>query len=254
MKTNPLYLLFLLICLNMPFGHQTLFSQSRADQYFEQGAYEEALSEWYEMVSSGNTSAGLYFNIGLAESALNHTGKAMLAFEQARRIKPGNSTIRKAIVDEREKIIDATIPVNPFFLKEWYRQIVMLFRPGVWAILGLVFLLLPVIRFVLFQQKSVGNWRISLKKSRVLLAVGFLLLILAFLSHAELHRSNEAIMGTACAFHQAPTADSPEIREIGEGEKVVIADQIGDWMNIYLLNQDAGWVKRDCLLPVRIGQ
>ena len=70
------------------------------------------------MVSTGNTCAGLYFNIGLAESALNHTGKAMLAFEQARRIKPGNSVILKAIVDEGEKITDATIPVDPFFLKE----------------------------------------------------------------------------------------------------------------------------------------
>ena len=98
MKRNPSYIA-LFICLIFSFGHATLFAQSDADkakEYFGQGAYDEALTIWYALVESGNTAAGLYYNIGLAESGLNHTGKAMLAYEQALRISPGNQAIRKA--------------------------------------------------------------------------------------------------------------------------------------------------------------
>ena len=80
------------------------------------------------------------------------------------------------------------------------------------------------------------------------------MLVIAFLSFTELHRDNEAIIRTASIFYTAPSTDSPQIREIGEGEKVVIMDQIGDWYNVYLVNQDAGWVQKDVLLPIKVGQ
>ena len=102
-----------------------LISQDLAEQakgHFEEEEYAEAVGLWYQMVASGNTSAELYYNIGLAESSLNQRAKAMLAFEQALRIKPGNSAVKEAIEVEREMIFEAAIPVRPFFLKEWYKQ------------------------------------------------------------------------------------------------------------------------------------
>jgi hypothetical protein len=206
------------------------------------------------LVDSGTTAAGLYYNIGLAESKLNHTGKAMLAYEQALRINPGNQAIRSAISAEREMILNATIPVQPFFLTAWYRQLVMVFRPGIWALLGLGVLVLLLIRFFIFQKRNPADWRTHLVGMRFGVAGALVLLLIALLCSHELHRDNEAIIQAPCGFYQAPSEDSPVISEIGEGEKVVIADQIGDWYNVYLLNQDAGWVKSECLIIIRIGQ
>jgi tetratricopeptide (TPR) repeat protein len=258
MTRYPASFIFFVIGLMAAVGYTPLCAQEttadKAKDYFDQGAYEQALTIWYDMVASGNTSAGLYYNIGLAESGLNHTGKAMLAYEQALRINPGNRAIQKAISLERENILNATIPIPSFFLKVWYRQLVMLFRPGVWALLGLAVLVFLLFRFFMLQKRNPVEWKNQVAGMRYGMAGAILLLLMASMSSIELQRGNEAIIGRPCAFHQAPSADSPVISDIGEGEKVLIADQIGDWFNVYLLNQDAGWVRSECLVYIRIGQ
>ncbi len=256
MKSNKTYNSFFLLSMFLFFIQGQLLAQGAAEKAknnFEKGAFEEALNDWYHLVQSGNSSAGLYYNIGLAESALHHTGKSILAYEQALRIKPGSRVIRKAIEAERENIENAAIPVAPFFLKAWYQQIVMLFRPGLWAMLWIGSMLALMFRFLIgLKQKSI-HWLSHLKSIRFWILGAGLLLLFSFLSYAELHRANEAIIGVPCTFHQAPSEDSPSISEIGEGEKVIIADQIGEWFNVYLLNQDAGWVRKECLIPIKIG-
>jgi uncharacterized protein YgiM (DUF1202 family) len=97
------------------------------------------------------------------------------------------------------------------------------------------------------------NWAKHMKGNRIWLSAAGLLLLLAFLSYSEMYRDNEAIIGQTCTFHQAPSEDSPGLSEIEPGEKVIIVDQIGDWKNVYLLNQDAGWVRSECLMLIQIG-
>lgn len=227
--------------------------EDSAQALYERGAYQEALVAWSEELASGNTSAALYFNLGLAHSALNQTAHAVMNFEKALRIKPGDEKIVKAITLEREKILDAAIPVKPFFLKQWYRKGVMVLRPGAWAALGL-FLLLSMLALMLFRLRdSPGRWKDQLTKKRFWMAGAGVCLILACLSYAELYRTNEAIIMEACAFHQAPSEESPMIIELGPGEKVVITDHIGEWLNVYLVNQEAGWVRNTCVERIRIG-
>ncbi len=256
MKKVVTYNLYIVLCLAGFLVPDQLIAQSaeeKAQSFFNQGAYQEALTEWYQLLEAGNTSSGLYYNIGLAASALNQPGEAMVAFEKALRISPSNKAIQIAIERERENIRDATIPVRPFFLTSWYRQIVMLFRPGVWAVLGLCVLIFIVGRFLLLLKQNPSHWSIHVRRIRYWVLAAFILLVLACLSYASLHRANEAIISMPCTFREAPSDDSPVIKLIGEGEKVVITDQIGDWHNVYLLNQDAGWIRSECLMPIRIG-
>ena len=233
----------------------SLFAQEEdsARVMFERGEYNHALVVWSEMIASGNASAALYYNMGLAYSALNQTGQAIMNFEKASRIKPGNAEILEAIKFEREKILDAAIPVKPFFLKVWYQQLVMLFRPGIWAMLGLLLLSVALAQ-LLFRWKNVlPDWKDQLAQKRIWFAAALLMLILAGLSYTELYRTNEGIIMETCAFHQAPAEESPVIIELGPGEKVVVTDQIGDWLNVYLVNQEAGWVHNNCVEIIRIG-
>ena len=118
----------------MVYADQT---EDQAEDLFKQKQYDQALSIWYGMIESGKSSTGIFFNIGLAESQLHNTPKAMLAYEKALRLKPMNEAIQSAIIEERKKIQDATIPVAPFFLNEWYKAMVTFLRPGYWSFLGL---------------------------------------------------------------------------------------------------------------------
>lgn len=222
----------------------------QAEVFFKQKEYEKALSIWYGMIETGKSSAGIFYNIGLAESQLHNTPKAILGFEKALRLKPMNAAIQSAIMEERKKIQLATIPVEPFFLNEWYKAVVTFLRPGYWSFLGLALISL-VILGVLRETKKIKmeEWQV-LRKKIPLALLGAIFLLTGLLSYRELYRKNEAILADVCEVRQAPANDSPEIRTLYPGEKIMMTDSIGVWCHVQLLNLDAGWIKKDCLMPI----
>ncbi len=232
-----------------------VFADQAGDQakaFFDQKEDEKALSIWYEMVESGKSSAGLFYNIGLAESQLHNTPKAMLGYEKALRLKPMNRAIQSAIFDERKKIQLATIPVESFFLNQWYKAVVTFLRPGYWSFLGLGLMGLAIMRLRRFSKKVKTQERQIHRYIIPLAVLGACFVMTGWLSYREIYRENEAIIAVTCEVRQAPASDSPEIRTLYPGEKITMTDSIAEWYHVQLLNLDAGWLKKDCLTPILI--
>lgn len=81
----------------------------------------------------------------------------------------------------------------------------------------------------------------------ILLTTGILFISCAWLSYRQIYRTNEAIVVIESIFRQAPSDDSPPIRTIYPGEKVIVSDQIGNWYQVSLLNLDEGWVEQEAM-------
>ncbi len=227
-------------------------AEDQAAAFFNQKEYDKALTIWYGMIESGKTSAGIFYNIGLAESQLHNTPKAMLAYEKALRLKPMNEVIQLAIIEERKKIEDATIPVESFFLNQWHKAFVTFLRPGYWSFLGLGLIGMVILSLVRANKKIKAEAR-QLNRYKVpLIVLGALFVLTGWLSYREIYRENEAIIATSCEVRQAPASDSPETRTLYPGEKILMTDSIGEWYHVQLLNLDAGWLKKDCLIPILI--
>lgn len=241
------------LCLLIPQPVQGANPEVQAASLYQQGKYEEALQIWHTLADQGKASAGLYYNIGLAESRLNHRFEAMLGFEQALRLKPMSKTIESAIQEERKHIDRATVPVEPFFLILWYKGLVTLLRPGLWSLFGLIFILLGVVGFISRSGVLAQPWIAHYRRLRMAFWVGGLCLILGWLSYREIYRDNEVLIRETCDFRQAPAEDSPSKRILSPGEKVTVTDRIGDWYNVRLLNLDEGWIQKQYQVPIRIG-
>lgn len=226
---------------------------NQAEELFGLQEYDKALSIWYGMIESGKSSAGIFYNIGLAESQLHNTPKAMLGFEKALRLKPTKNAIQLAIAEERKKIQDATIPVEPFFLNEWYKAVVTLLRPGYWSFLGLGLMGLVIFSLLRANQKIKTEKRQLHRYKIPLVVLGALFVLTGWLSYREIFRENEAIITKSCQVRQAPASDSPETRTLYPGEKILMTDSIGEWYQVQLLNLDAGWLKNNCLTPIVLG-
>ena len=233
----------------MVYADQT---EDQAEDLFKQKQYDQALSIWYGMIESGKSSTGIFFNIGLAESQLHNTPKAMLAYEKALRLKPMNEAIQSAIIEERKKIQDATIPVAPFFLKEWYQAMVTFLRPGYWSFLGLCLIGIIIMSLLSANKKFKTEERQLHRYKLPLVVLGAFFILSGWLSYREIYRENEAIVAVTCEVRQAPASDSPEARTLYPGEKILMTDRIGEWYHVQLLNLDAGWIKKDCLIPILI--
>ena len=231
----------------MVYADQT---EDQAEDLFKQKQYDQALSIWYGMIESGKSSTGIFFNIGLAESQLHNTPKAMLAYEKALRLKPMNEAIQSAIIEERKKIQDATIPVAPFFLNEWYKAMMTFLRPGYWSFLGLGLIGIIIMSLLSANKKFKTEERQLRRYKLPLVVLGAFFILSGWLSYREIYRENEAIVAVTCEVRQAPASDSPEARTLYPGEKILMTDRIGEWYHVQLLNLDAGWVKKDCLIAI----
>ena len=247
---SAIRILFAVACMlvsPMVYADQT---EDQAEAFFKQKQYDQALSIWYEMIESGKSSAGIFYNIGLAESQLHNTPKAMLAYEKALRLKPMNEAIQSAIIEERKKIQDATIPVAPFFLNEWYKAMVTFLRPGYWSFLGLGLISIIIMSLLSANKKFKTEERQLRRYKLPLVVLGAFFILSGWLSYREIYRENEAIVAVTCEVRQAPASDSPEARTLYPGEKILMTDRIGEWYHVQLLNLDAGWVKKDCLIAI----
>jgi tetratricopeptide (TPR) repeat protein len=219
--------------------------KDEAAQLFQHKQYREALDKWYGLVHSGNVGAGIYYNIGLSESFLGQTPKSILACEKALRFKPSDKRINEALILERKKIESAIIPVPAFFLSSWINATLSLLRPGNWAMMGLVIFLIPLIWKIGYGHSALN--KLYTKRWQVILtiAAGIFFLLCGWRAYRQIYRTDEAIVLAECIFRQAPSDDSPSLRTIYPGEKVIMSDQIGDWYQVRLLNLDEGWVKSE---------
>jgi tetratricopeptide (TPR) repeat protein len=223
----------------------------QADSLFKAGRHQEAISIWEE-VAKTSPHAGLYFNIGLAHAHLGQTANAIYAFEQGLRLDPSNQRLSLELEKARKQIPDAVIPLEPFFLSEWYHSLILALRPGVWALLGLIVLLLLVLHALAAKGILPVRHLDPGKKYLWGILPGVVMLLLAFLSYREIHRTDEAIVMQVCALRQAPAAESPVTRTLSGGEKVILKDRIGDWYHVALVNLDYGWIKEECLQVICI--
>ncbi|MEO6133097.1 MAG: hypothetical protein ABIQ02_14745, partial [Saprospiraceae bacterium] len=156
-----------------------------ASALYTEGKYAEALGIWYGLAASGNTDANLFFDIGNAESILGHIPEAILAYERAAKWRPGDRTIQEAIKKERVKIENAVIPVNSFFLIDWYDNIMAMFRPGEWVWLALLLLGMGIMQWLVKMEaiRKIG-W-INGRNPLYFIGTGMLLLIIGVLSYNQ---------------------------------------------------------------------
>ena len=251
MKRFQLAFLLFLTGITPVFCSGDMPDDKTAATLFQNHQYAEALATWEKMVNN-RSNAGLYFNIGLAESKLNKSMEAIYAYEQALRLRPLNTKYQKALEQERKKIDNAVIPINPFFLERWYMGWITGFRPGVWALLGFI-CLISAIAFYLIQIKALP-WQKEIPKliNRITILVGLIFLVTAFLSFQHLYKKDEGILVQSCELRQASSAESPALRLLSAGEKVKIKDKLGEWNYVALVNLDYGWIKNDCIKAIKI--
>jgi tetratricopeptide (TPR) repeat protein len=74
----------------------------RANALYAEGKYAQAAAEYERLLATGVGSASTYFNLGNAYLKAGQTGRAVLAYERARRLAPGDPDLRANLTFARE--------------------------------------------------------------------------------------------------------------------------------------------------------
>lgn len=220
-------------------------TKQQADDLYAKEKYQEAIAGYNEILKEG-VSAEVYYNLGNAYFRTNNITKAILAYERAHRLSPGNADIRFNLKLAQQKTIDKVMPENEMFFVTWYHSFINSMSADAWAVMSIVCVILLLVSLVLYL--FVQNMTV-IKASFYLAAASSALFILstlcAFLQRAEFNNNEGAvIISPSVEVKKTPADNATETMILHEGTSVIITDNsMKDWLGIRTADGREGWLK-----------
>ncbi|MBC8316035.1 MAG: tetratricopeptide repeat protein [Bacteroidetes bacterium] len=224
---------------------QTIISEG--NKAYTEGLYTDAIDYYKQVADAGFEAPELFYNLGNAYFKLNDYPHAILWYERARRLDPGNEDIDYNLNVANSKIADKIDPLPDLFYVRWYWSIVNLFPINTWAIQTIVCFILTLVAISLYFISR----RLFLRKTGFRAAILFLALTLFILlfSVSGYHRMktlHEAIVfDPTITVKSSPDEKSVDLFVIHEGTKVQLLDKIGEWYEIRIANGSVGWLPEE---------
>ena len=239
-KTTAVLLLMLLL----PLGAHAV-TKAEADSAYARGQYQQAISD-YEELLKGGASADIYYNLGNAYYRTENITRAVLNYERALLLSPGDRDIRFNLQLARSKTIDKIVPESEMFFITWYHSLVNLMSVDGWARLAIVSLALVIILSLLYLFSD----RIWLRKvgffgGTFLLVVFVLANIMAWQQKQNLlYRKGAIVTVSSITVKGAPAKNGTDLFILHEGTKVIITDDaMKAWKKIRLADGKEGWIE-----------
>ncbi|MDD7318667.1 MAG: BatD family protein [Prevotella sp.] len=235
----------LLLLLAMPVSvHADNSLKTSADNAYGKGDYQQAIGYYEQMLKEG-VSSEVYYNLGNAYYRSENITKAIINYERALLLSPGDDDIRFNLQLARSKTIDKIASESEMFFVTWYRSLVSITNVDGWACVSLVTLLSALCLAFVYIFSS----RIWLRKIGFFLGLAMLLVfvasnVFAYRQRAMLvNRTGAVIISPSANVKSTPEAGSTDVFLLHEGTKVeIIDDSMRDWKCIHIANGKEGWV------------
>jgi hypothetical protein len=186
-------------------------------------------------------SAAALFNQANANARQGKTGLAILNYERARLLAPGDADIAANLHTVRSK---AGLPDEP---ETWLTRGLTYFRPNAMAWIGCLGLLLAGTSILLMRPRP--QWRLSL---RLLTCMG-ILLITSTVGHAIIswsRISKAIVMVNDTPARTSPASVDEPAFKLREGETVTISAQHQDFALVQNITGRTGWVASTNLVRI----
>lgn len=241
----PLSLILLAVMIFAIPAPATAITKKNADDEYKKGNYQQAIRDYEELLKKG-PSVELYYNLGNAYYRTDNITRAVLNYERALLLSPGDEDIRFNLQMARSKTIDKITPKSEMFFVTWYKSLVNFTSIDGWAntaIISIAIALLLILCY-LFGKK------ILIRKAGFYGAIFFVVLfissnIFAYEQRRILTQRTGAIITAASApLKKTPVANSEYNTIIHEGSRVeIIDDTMKDWKLVELEDGREGWIQ-----------
>ena len=220
-------------------------TKAEADSAYVRGEFQEAIKGYESLLKQG-ASAELYYNLGNAYYRTENITRAVLNYERALLLSPGDADIRFNLQIARSKTIDKIVPESEMFFVTWYRSLVNLMSVDGWGRMALVSLALVIVLFLVYLFSArVWMQKVGFFGGGVLLFVFVLSNFFAWQQRQQLlYRQGAIVMSPSVTVKSTPAQNGTDLFVLHEGTKVVITDgSMKDWREIRLADGKKGWIE-----------
>ncbi|MDR0962174.1 MAG: tetratricopeptide repeat protein [Mediterranea sp.] len=233
-------------------GHHTEFAnrsdsvvtKAEADSAYTKGDYASAISLYETLLQEGE-AAELYYNLGNSYYKSDNIGRAILNYERALLLAPGNADIRANLEIARARTVDKVIPVPEIFFVAWTKSLINLLSADHWSKIGIVafLLLLGSLSLYFFTKQT------ALRKAGFIGGILFFCLVVAANIFAYrqksvlTHRTHAIVLTPSVTVTSTPSESGTSLFILHEGRKITVKDNtMREWVEISLEDGKVGWV------------
>ena len=221
-----------------------VFAKAQGDSAYMRNDYVSAIQIYEKLLEQG-TSATLYYNLGNSYYKSDDIARAILNYERALLLEPGNGDIRMNLEIARSKTVDKVTPIPDIFFVAWIKSFMNTLYADTWGKLGIVFFFLMLVSICAFLYSK----RVGMKKIGFAGAVLMLCLVVAsnlFAGYQKdklIDRKEAIVLVPSITVRSTPSEDGTSLFVLHEGHKVEIKDNsMYEWKEIRLEDGKVGWV------------
>lgn len=217
----------------------------KAEKAYDSKKYQEAIECYEKLISEGYKSHQLYYNLGNSYYRDNKIGKAIYAYELARKMNPNDEDIRINLSKASAKTIDKIESKENFFITAVKSNVLSSFTTGTWAWFTIVSFFLACLLFFLFVNSLSPVVKRLTFVSACIALISFVLTYAFGYSAMQSKYENKfaIILSREVKIMNEPTPAASSKFSLHEGTKIRVVENNGDWVLIKLDNGNEGWVK-----------
>lgn len=220
-------------------------TKANADSAYARQQYQQAIKDYEELLHDG-VSAELYYNLGNAYYRTDNITRAVLNYERALLLSPGDGDIRFNLQMARSKTIDKITPESEMFFVTWYHALVNIMSVDGWARTALVSFALAIV-LALAYLFSARIWvrKVGFFGGLAFIVVFILANLFAYQQRQELvNRTGAIIISSAVPVKSTPSKSGTDLFILHEGTKVEITDgTMRGWKEIRVADGKEGWIE-----------
>lgn len=217
----------------------------KGNDAYAKNQFEEAGEAYRKVLNAGYESAAAYFNMGNVYYKISEYPSAILFYEKALKMSPGDADIQMNLQLANLKITDRIETVPEFFLTKWWKGFIYFFSIETLSIFTIIaflggFLLMIVYLFLVTS----GPKKVAFYTGFIALSVGMMLLLITVVQSSYLNSYKQGIVFAGSVdVKSGPDSKQKTLFVIHDGTKVTIKDSDADWVNVTLSNGNGGWIK-----------
>lgn len=215
-----------------------------ANRLYEQGDFDGAAKAYEALLTPGQRSPAVLFNLGNARFKAGHLGAAIAAYRQASALAPRDPDIRANLGFARDKVAGDTLRrsrasewLDALSSNEW----AMLAAAAWWGFFGL----LTLARIRPSLAPALRTW------SLLTAGATFVVLVCLLLSWQS-HRPGMSAVALApeATVRNGPLDESKPAFTLRDGAEVELLDSKDDWFRVGASTAKTGWVRKTDVAPV----
>jgi tetratricopeptide (TPR) repeat protein len=217
-----------------------------ANKAYNKEKYNDAIILYNKMLEKGKVASDLYYNLGNCYYRIANYPMAILNYERAKKLNPADADVDFNLKITNTKIIDKIESVPQLFFIRWWFLLSNVLSYDYWAYVSIVSICLFFI--FLFIYLSSNTYKIK----KMSFWIGFSMILITIFSinfalkqYNNINAKNQAIIfSPTVTVKSSPDEKGTDKFVIHEGTKVMLLDELNNWVKIRIANGSNGWVEK----------